>query len=90
MIVLTAAILPTKETCAAHGHAFPEVCNKAYVIWQSLQKDLLTKSTCSKQMMAYNSGHIIPEDEPEAVVEAVRDMIDSNFTRLNREISTNF
>ncbi len=77
LIVITGSIPVSKESCAKYGHKYPEDCNLAYKIWHELQRDLLTKSTNSKQIHAYNSGHIIQKDEPSVIIKAVKDMMQS-------------
>jgi pimeloyl-ACP methyl ester carboxylesterase len=76
LIVITANMALNKESCALHGHDFPEPCRKAHKIWHELQQDLTTKSTNSKQIMAHNSAHIIQQYEPKVIIEAVREMAD--------------
>jgi pimeloyl-ACP methyl ester carboxylesterase len=44
-------------------------------IWKALQKDLATKSTKGKQIIAEHSGHNISYEQPEIIVESVREMI---------------
>jgi pimeloyl-ACP methyl ester carboxylesterase len=44
--------------------------------WQEMQKDLTKLSSASSIMIATNSGHIIPQDQPEIVVDAIRQVID--------------
>jgi carboxypeptidase C (cathepsin A) len=43
--------------------------------WQKFQEDLILLSSNSKMMIALKSGHQIPYDQPEIVVEAVHQMI---------------
>jgi len=44
--------------------------------WQDLQVDLVTKSTRGKQVVARQSGHNIPAEQPDIIVESVREIID--------------
>jgi hypothetical protein len=44
--------------------------------WRELQKDLTKLSSRSSIVIAKNSGHIIPEDQPEIVVDAIRQVVD--------------
>lgn len=74
LTVITAGMKPTKEGCAQRGLANGS-CENAYEIWQALQKDLVTKSTKGKQVIAEHSGHNIPVDQPEIIVKAVSDML---------------
>ena len=41
-------------------------------MWSELQKDLLGLSTRSTQIVAAKAGHMIPTEEPEAVINAVQ------------------
>lgn len=43
--------------------------------WMKQQKDMLQLSTNSKQVIAQNSYHHIPTDEPGLVIEVIQDMI---------------
>jgi pimeloyl-ACP methyl ester carboxylesterase len=44
-------------------------------VWLELQKDLASLSTKSKLIIAKNSGHNIPGDEPEVVADAILEML---------------
>jgi pimeloyl-ACP methyl ester carboxylesterase len=44
-------------------------------IWNDLQKDLTTLSTCSSQVVAHKSGHMIPFEEPEIIILEIKKMI---------------
>lgn len=44
-------------------------------IWQPLQKDLVKKSTRGKQIIAEKSCHMIPYDQPEVIVSAIKEMV---------------
>lgn len=46
-------------------------------IWQEMQQDLARRSPKGQYRWAANSGHMIPDDEPELVIQAVRDLIDA-------------
>ena len=41
-----------------------------------MQKDLVTKSSCGKQVFAEKGGHNINYDQPEVIVDIVREMVD--------------
>jgi len=45
------------------------------VVSEELQQDLLTLSTDSKQIFATESGHYVHLDQPEVVIDAIREMI---------------
>ena len=45
--------------------------------WQALQSELVTLSTNSKQIIAEQSGHNIQLDQPELVIESIREMLDA-------------
>ncbi len=42
---------------------------------KALQKDLVTKSTKGKQIMAEHSGHMITREQPEIIVESVQEIV---------------
>ncbi len=44
-------------------------------VWTVCQKELLNLSSNSKQMIATKSGHMIPFEQPEIIVEAVQNML---------------
>lgn len=44
-------------------------------IWSELQKELLKLSSDSKQILAKKSGHIVQMDQPEIVIESIKNMI---------------
>lgn len=46
-------------------------------IRQELQQDLVHRSTMGKQVIATRSGHFIHRDEPQLVVNAIREVIDA-------------
>ena len=49
---------------------------KAEEVWQALQVDLAGLSSKSRALEAEKSGHRIQMDQPEIVVEAIREMVD--------------
>ena len=57
--------LLTQEEIDQHGDVF----------WPELQADLAAKSLRGKLIIAQNSGHEIPNEQPEIIVQAVREMI---------------
>jgi pimeloyl-ACP methyl ester carboxylesterase len=44
-------------------------------IWKELQQDLANRSTQGEFRLAGKSGHFIQRDQPELVIEAIRDMV---------------
>jgi len=54
---------------------------QANKVWPTLQADLVTKSTQGKQIIVKASGHMIHHDQPETVVDAIREMIDALKSR---------
>lgn len=71
LIVITAGKAPS----ALETGISPEENNEWFTAWHELQKDLLTKSARSKQIIAEKSGHMIPLEQPEVIVKAICDMI---------------
>ena len=48
-------------------------------LWLRLQKDLLTLSSNSTHVLAPDSGHFIQLEQPELVVEAIREMVSKKY-----------
>jgi pimeloyl-ACP methyl ester carboxylesterase len=44
-------------------------------VWRALQEDLAKRSPKTRFMIAKNSGHFIQLDEPELVIQAIRDVM---------------
>jgi pimeloyl-ACP methyl ester carboxylesterase len=49
-----------------------------YENWQALQNEYLTLSTNSERIIAENSSHYIHHDQPELVIEAIKEMLLGN------------
>jgi len=45
--------------------------------WKEMQKDLARRSTNGKQIVAEKAGHVIHKDEPESVVNAIRQVVEA-------------
>jgi pimeloyl-ACP methyl ester carboxylesterase len=54
-----------------------EQAEQAEAIWQELQADLAARSSNSRLLVAEKSGHGIPVDQPNVVVDAIRRMVES-------------
>jgi hypothetical protein len=55
---------------------FSEVeTEQARQAWQGMQSDMRGLSTKSRQILALQSGHYIQFDQPELVVEAIREIV---------------
>jgi pimeloyl-ACP methyl ester carboxylesterase len=52
-----------------------------YQVWLDLQKELTMLSTNSIQIIADHSGHMIPTDQPEAVIEAIQRVMEMATSR---------
>lgn len=73
LTVIIAGKQLTLEKCG--GMLTQEELDTMHRVWPELQADLATKSSRGKLIIAENSGHLIPQEQPEIIVEAVRDMI---------------
>jgi pimeloyl-ACP methyl ester carboxylesterase len=47
-------------------------------IWVELQKEWALISSCSTHVMAYESGHFIQHDQPDLVIDAIRQVVSSS------------
>lgn len=65
-------------TVITAGKPFPGTClsDDVNTYWQYYQKELVSKSSQGKQIIAEHSGHDIPYDQPEIIVQAVREMVE--------------
>ena len=45
--------------------------------WKEMQKDLASRSTNSKHIIAEKAGHVIQRDEPELIVDAIRQVVEA-------------
>jgi pimeloyl-ACP methyl ester carboxylesterase len=62
--------------CALDGRPGP-ACNETQMIWNRLQRDLLTLSNTSRQVILPDSTHAIYIDEPDRVAELILEFVDS-------------
>ena len=75
LTVIMAGKKPTVEECG--GRLTQEEINECCdVFWPGLQADHATKSLRGKLIVAEKSGHMIPAEQPEIIVEAVREMVE--------------
>jgi pimeloyl-ACP methyl ester carboxylesterase len=66
-------------------HGIPEMfarmpadqAEQAEIVWQEMQTDLAKLSSNSQLIVAEKSGHNIPRDQPDLVVDVIRQMIDT-------------
>lgn len=45
------------------------------IAWRNLQENLATKSSNSKQVIAKESGHLIPRDQPQIIVDEIKELL---------------
>ena len=70
-IVLSAG---REETIASLSDAENQ---QRWEVWQALQSELVALSSDSKQVIAKQSGHNIQLDQPDLVIDAIREMVDT-------------
>lgn len=75
LIVISAGKRNTIE--ASGGFYTQEQLDEGFATWQELQKDLVSRSSNSKHIIAERSGHMIPDEQPEIIVDAVKEMVKS-------------
>jgi pimeloyl-ACP methyl ester carboxylesterase len=65
----------------SHGRRFPwpgaseEVATRVEAAWLELQRELASRSPRGRLVIAGRSGHYVHIDEPELVIEAIRDVV---------------
>lgn len=72
VVVITQGLRPDPDDEKAVAH---------FAIWQGMQRDLLKLSSNSRQLIARDSGHNIPVDQPQLIVGAIRDLLASQAQR---------
>lgn len=78
LIVITAGKSFMEQAEEPELSSFPTTLLKEIdQVWKDLQKNLVTKSAQGKQMIAEKSNHMIPWQEPEIIVEAVREEVNN-------------
>ena len=50
-------------------------------LWGEMQVDLLKLSTRSKQVLATRSGHFVMLDQPDVVIEAIKELVNEYHER---------
>lgn len=63
-----------------------EFIQKAYVAWKDLQADLVAKFKNSRHVIAENSDHMIPWNQPEVIISAAQKLVHENRSRLLLEM----
>ena len=71
LIVLTRG----RATFNANDYAVPSLAPKFEQIRLELQQELVSRSAKGKQIIAEKSGHYIQRDQPDLVIEAIREVI---------------
>ena len=79
VVVITRGI---QDELPKDNEQLAEVLTKKSEIWTELQSQLLSLSTNSYQKIADKSGHMIPFEQPEIIVDAIYEMI----TRLESSL----
>ena len=72
LIVVSAGKTPTVAESPEYAQ---ESLDRGYRVWCDLQKDLASRSTQSKRVIAEKSGHMIVFEQPEIIVDVVREMV---------------
>jgi pimeloyl-ACP methyl ester carboxylesterase len=55
--------------------AVPSIAPKAYQLHLALQQELVRRSSRGRQVIAKKSGHFIQQDQPELVIDAIRQVV---------------
>lgn len=65
-------VLTQGQPYRAEDYPNPSMAPKYYQLHLELQKELASRSTRGRQVIAYKSGHFIHQDQPELVINAIR------------------
>ncbi|HEY2810980.1 MAG TPA: alpha/beta hydrolase [Rhabdochlamydiaceae bacterium] len=80
LIVISAAKVPPAE---GSGYSQEQI-DAFYVHFKELQKDLTTKSTQGKQVIAEESDHMITLNQPQIIVDSIKEMVESSDKNVKR------
>ena len=73
--------MPLIVLSRGHWDAIPLISDadngQAWDVWQKMQSELAALSSESKQVIAEQSGHYIQIDQPDLVIDAIREMLDA-------------
>jgi pimeloyl-ACP methyl ester carboxylesterase len=58
------------------GAKAPEMSDERFQRWQELQVDLTKLSSNSQYIIAENSGHLIPLEQPDLIVSVVHQLVE--------------
>jgi pimeloyl-ACP methyl ester carboxylesterase len=75
LLVITAG-KSANSYCALDGGPGPN-CNETQIVWDRLQRDLVSLSNTSRQVVLPDSSHAIHIDEPDRVAELILEFVDS-------------
>lgn len=76
LIVLTAGIGYVSDPDSFTDDQLLETLQEADRIWLELQEELAGLSTNSTHIILEDSGHIIQKDRPDAIIDAIREMLE--------------
>jgi pimeloyl-ACP methyl ester carboxylesterase len=85
LIVISAAKVTPAE---GSGHS-QEQLDAFFVHFKELQKDLATKSTQGKQVIAEESDHMITLHQPQIIVDSIKEIVESSHT-INKKSEGNY
>lgn len=72
----TPLIVVSRGRSSYTGRGLPaEIAERMEQEWQQMQRELVQLSTQGRQIIASNSGHLVNKDEPELIVDAVRQVV---------------
>jgi pimeloyl-ACP methyl ester carboxylesterase len=63
-----------------------EEAEQGEVVWDELQAELAALSSNGRQVIAEESGHLVQIDQPELVIDAIRDVVDAAGGRQHQVI----
>lgn len=65
-------VVPAKSPCGSYS---PAEVMQINATWLQLQTDLVHQFSHSKQMIAHQSGHNIPHEQPQIIIDAIYEMV---------------
>lgn len=78
-------VLTQGQPYSPNDYPIPSLAAKFYQLHLEMQKDLVRRSSRGKQVIAEKSGHIIHQDQPELVIDAIRQVMEGVKSTRNEK-----
>ncbi len=79
-------VLTQGRPYSPNDYPTPSLATKFYRLHLEMQRELVRRSSRGKQVIAEKSGHGVHQDQPELVIDAIRQVMkEAKFTRSRKK-----